>query len=89
MRFDDILLRRFRLQISEIHAIQDDDCVDIARVRVYVTNLAVKTAQFFVGIFRKERQTATTANVVHSQQTVCVLLTLECRTDKCDEVGEY
>lgn len=84
------IIYRLSLQISEIHAIFNHPDVNnnAVTVRVYVTNLALKTAECFIDASGGESQENRHKVVVHPQHTTEVLLPLECHGERCEATGE-
>lgn len=76
------------LQISEIHAIFDNDSKTAVKVRIFVTNLGLKTTEFFINIFYRDYQDFHQKSTVHPQQTTQVNMEFKCRTNNCNAVGE-
>lgn len=88
-------VRRILLQISEIHAIFDNECNNTANLLIFVTNLSLKTAEFFIETsgstdskkIEKKRGQA----IVHPQQTERFFLKFECpiKTKDCIASGIF
>ncbi|XP_025194525.1 LOW QUALITY PROTEIN: hapless 2-like [Melanaphis sacchari] len=89
VRLDDnaVVNDKVLLQISEIHAILDNGCNNTAKLLVFVTNLGLKTAEFFIDtsgqsdlkkIEKKRGQV-----IVHPQQTEKIFMAFECHTNEC------
>lgn len=81
---------RISLQISEIHSIFDDDLdTAVAKVRVHVTNLGLRTANFFIDASdRDSPQENRRKSVVHPQHTAVISLPIKCNVDECGAIGE-
>ncbi|CAH1724781.1 uncharacterized protein LOC114120494 [Aphis gossypii] len=91
VRLDDngVVSNKILLQISEIHAIFDNECNNTANLFIFVTNLSLKTAEFFIETsgstdskkIEKKRGQA----IVHPQQTERFFLKFECpiKTKDC------
>lgn len=74
------------LQISEIHAIYDNQPNTAIEVRVYVTNLGLISAEFsaIIGDQPKSHR----KSIVHPQQTIIVYLPFICSNARCDGTGK-
>ncbi|XP_060837066.1 uncharacterized protein LOC132919452 isoform X1 [Rhopalosiphum padi] len=85
--YNAVINDKILLQISEVHAILDNDCNNTAKLLVFVTNLGLKTADFFIDTsgprdskkIRKIREQA----IIHPQQTEKIFLAFECHTSEC------
>lgn len=87
--------RRILLQISEVHAIFDSECNNTANLLVFVTNLGLKTAEFFIETFgstdSKKIEKKRGQAIVHPQQTEKIFLKFECptKTKDCIATGKF
>lgn len=83
-----VSVRRVLLQITEIHGVFDDNGTRVV-VRVYVTNLGLKTAEFYVGVSdRNPRRDGDEKRTAHPQQTVECHLELECLANDCTAISK-
>ncbi|CAI6365066.1 unnamed protein product [Macrosiphum euphorbiae] len=86
IRLDDnaVVNDKILLQISEIHAIFDNDCNNTAKLRVFVTNLGLQTAEFSIDVSgpldSKKLEKQHRQVIVHPQQTGKINLEFECHS---------